>query len=90
MSLKPEVIQALEREKKLCETAIARLREKMRVWETQFGWSTHTFLEKFDSGEAGDEPEFFRWYALTQAVKDWQITYDALRELLADPEFVDA
>ncbi len=90
MSLKPEVIYALEREKKMCETAIARLQEKVQLWEKQFGWSTHTFLKRFNSGEAGDEPEFFRWYAVAQAIKDWQVTYDALQELLTDPELAGA
>ena len=48
------------------------------------------FLRKFNSGEAGDDLEFFRWYALAQAIKDWQATYDGLRELLGDSEPVGA
>lgn len=84
MSLKPEVIQALEREKKMCEIAIARLHEKVHMWENQFGWSTHMFLQKFNSGEVGDDVEYFRWYALAQAIREWQLTYDALQEVLAE------
>ena len=90
MILKPEVVHVLEREKMMCETAIKRLEEKAFLWEKQFGWSTDTFLRKFNSGEAGDDLEFFRWYALAQAIKDWQATYDGLRELLGDSEPVGA
>lgn len=90
MDLKPEVIRVLEREKRVCETAIARLRERYRSLEQQYGWSTDEFLEKFNAGKIGDDQEFFRWYALAEAVKDWQATRDGLEELLADAEMVSA
>ncbi len=90
MVLKPEIIQVLEREKAVCETAIARLREKAQLLETQFGSSTDAFLKRFNSGEAGDDPAFFCWYALAEATKDWQTTYDSLKELLADSELAGA
>ena len=35
MDLKPEVIRALDREQRVCETALARLREKTRPLEEQ-------------------------------------------------------
>ena len=90
MVLKPEIIQVLEREKAVCETAIARLKEKAQLLEKQFGWSTDAFLKLFSSGEAGDDLAFFRWYALAEAIKDWQTTYDSLKELLAGSELVSA
>jgi hypothetical protein len=90
MNLKVEVIQVLEREKKVSEAAIARLREKCRLLEQQYGWPTHEFLKKFNAGEIGDEQEFFRWYALAEALKDWQATHDSVAELLAGAEVVGA
>lgn len=90
MNLKPEVTRILAREKLVSETALARLREKTRPMELQYGWSTDTFLKKFDAGEAGDEQAFFRWYALAEAIKDWQKTWDSLEELLIDSELVSA
>ena len=59
MDLKPEVIRALDREQRVCETALARLREKTRPLEEQYGWSTDAFLKKFDAGEIGDAHAFF-------------------------------
>lgn len=90
LNLKPEVIRVLEREKAVCETAIARLREKHRPLEQQYGWTTDEFLEKFSTGEIQDDQAFFLWYALAEAVKDWQKTRDSLEELLAGSEPVSA
>ncbi len=90
MILKPEVIRALEREQRMCEMAIERLRERSYPLEQQYGWSTESFLKKFNAGETGDEQVFFRWFALAEATKDWQKTHDSLSELLANAEFVHA
>jgi len=90
VKLKPEVVRVLEREKQICETAMAHLRERSRSLEQQYGWSTDEFLSKFNAGEIGDDQEFFLWYALAEAVKDWQKTRDSLDELLAGSEPVSA
>jgi hypothetical protein len=90
MKLRPEVIRVLEREKMMCETAIAHLREKYRLLEQRYGWSTEVFLRKFNAGEIGDDQEFFLWYALAEAVKDWQKTLDSLEELLSGLELASA
>ena len=90
MNLKPEIIDVLIREKTVSEAAIVRLQEKIRPLELQYGWSTGAFLKKFDSGEAGDEQTLFRWYALAEALTDWQKTRDSLAELLHGSELVSA
>ena len=74
----------------MCETAIERLQERSRPLEQQYGWPTELFLEKFNAGEAGDEQVFFQWFAVAEAIKDWQKTYDSLNELLADAELMHA
>lgn len=86
-NLKPEVIRVLAREKMVCDTAIARLRERYGPLERQYGWTTDEFL-KFGAGEVGDDQEFFLWHALAEAVKDWQVTRTSLEELLASSETV--
>lgn len=90
MKLKPEVVRALAREKVVCETAIARLREKYSPLEQKYGWTTDEFLQKFNAGEAGDEQEFFLWYALAEAAKEWQVTRNSLEELVLSSETVSA
>ena len=47
-------------------------------------------MEKFNSGEAGDDQEFFHWHALAEAAKDWQKTRDSLEKLLRGSELVNA
>lgn len=90
MNLKPEVIQALEREVRMCKTAIDRLEERSQLLEQEYGWSTELFLQKFNAGETGDEQIFFRWYALGEAMRDWQKTKNSLNELLNNSELVRA
>ena len=90
MTLKHEIIYVLQREQTICTAALARLQEKTRPLEKQFGWSTATFLELFNAGKAGDEHDFFRWYALAEAMKEWQQTFDSIAELLVDAELVSA
>ena len=87
-NLKPEVIRVLARQKIVCDTAIARLRERYGPLERQYGWTTDEFLKKFGAGEVGDDQEFFLWHALAEAVKDWQVTRTSLEELLASSETV--
>lgn len=90
MNLKPEVIRVLGREKTMCEIAITRLRERYRLLEQQYGWSTDEFLKKFNAGEIGDDQEFFLWYALAEAERDWQVTRDSVEELLVGSEIASA
>ncbi len=90
MMLRPEIIHMLQREKAVCEAAMMRLQEKTQLLETQFGWSTQKFLELFNAGEVGDEQAFFRWYALAEALKEWQETYEYLQAMLSDVALVDA
>lgn len=66
----------------MCEIAIARLIEKCRILEEQYGLLTYEFVRKFDEGEIGDEQIFFRWYAYTEAIEDWQTTKNSVQELL--------
>jgi hypothetical protein len=81
MVLRPEIVHMLQREKAVCEAAIMCLQEKTQLLETQFGWSTQKFWELFNAGEVGDEQAFFRWYALAEALKEWQETYEYLQAM---------
>ena len=90
MVLKPELMYVLRREKMVCETAITRLQEKTQFLEERFGWSTETFLAKFNSGKVGDDLAFFRWYAFAEATREWETTYGSLQELFADSGLISA
>lgn len=80
--MKKEIIHSLEREKKISQLAINHLKDQIRSYESKFRWSTSEFLNKFDNGLIGDDEAFFKWYALAQALKDWQTTKEALEEAI--------
>ena len=78
--MRKEVIQSLERERKISQLAITHLKAQLRIFEEKFDWSTSEFIDKFDNGSIGDDEVFFKWYSLAQALKDWQNTEEALEE----------
>jgi hypothetical protein len=86
MELKPEVIKILERERKIAGLAITQLENKCRSFEQLYGLVTDEFVNKFNTGEIGDDLDFFRWYAYVEAVKDWKMTQDSLTEVLTNSE----
>jgi hypothetical protein len=86
IALHSEVVRVLERERLVCDRAMERLREESHVFETQYGWSTGVFQKKFDSGEIADDQSFFRWYALAEALKDWQQIRDELNAVISAAE----
>jgi len=40
--------------------------KKLGILEQQFGMQSDLFYQKFQSGELGDDEEFFRWHALLE------------------------
>ena len=82
--MKREVIRSLTREKAISSVAIEHLEALIGAYEEKYGWTTEEFIQKFEGGVVGDEEDFFKWYALAQALRDWQATKSALEEILAD------
>jgi hypothetical protein len=80
--MRKEVIQSLERERKISQLAISHLKDQIIIYEKKYTWSTAEFLTKFDSGMIGDDEAFFKWYALAQALRDWKTTKEALEEAI--------
>jgi hypothetical protein len=85
MNLKPEIVHVLQREKAVCKAAITRLQAEIMPLEKEFGWVTEEFLQQFNNGQAGDEQEFFRWYALAEAINEWQDRLTYIRKLTITP-----
>ncbi len=90
IKLKQEIVRILEREKIVSTQAIERLSEKAAFLEKEYGWATALFLQKFNRGEIGDDPAFFRWYALAEAIADWKKTLREVEAVLEDAEVVSA
>jgi len=82
VNLKQEVIQSIKREDSICNIAIDHLKKSCHDFEKKYHMSTGSFLKKFNKGKLGDEQDFFKWYSVSEGVKDWLKTRSALREIL--------
>ena len=45
--------------------------ERCTTFEQRYGMSTETFLERFEAGALGDQPEWFDWHAAAQGKQLW-------------------
>ncbi len=41
-----------------------------------------TFLKKFESGQVGDESDFFDWYAFAKLLERWRKVQSAIRSAI--------
>ncbi len=48
------------------------LQNELRAFERKYSQSTSDFLSEFESGKAGDNQDFFKWFASAIALKDWK------------------
>lgn len=63
------VRQSVSKEKRIVERKIERYRERVNEFEEEFDMDSEEFLEMFESGELGDDQEWFEWKANYQALK---------------------
>jgi hypothetical protein len=65
------------------ETDLARVRrdeflKDCQVFETRYNLSSDEFLERFESGELGDDADFFSWLFVKEAYDKWERRYQIL------------
>lgn len=59
---------------------LEKFREKLEEFEDKYDMTSKEFIEKFESGEIGDDQDFFEWYAVYQSKQHWKEKTDKLRE----------
>jgi hypothetical protein len=79
MQLTHEAKTSLAREYALCSSAIAFYKKALKEFEHKYRLTTRAFLKQFEAGEAGDDTDFFDWYAFARLLAQWQKTQAALR-----------
>jgi len=79
MYLTNEVKTSLKREYALCSNAIAFYKKAIKEFEQKYHISTQSFLKKFESGQMGDDIDYFDWYAYARLLDQWQKTQSAIR-----------
>lgn len=83
--LKPLVQAALHNERRLLEAGIERSHERLRKWETRFGFSTPEFVRRFENDELEETLEFAEWIGEHRLLERLEEKVLALREV----EFAD-
>jgi len=63
------IVEALQRERALLRVKARILRSRVEDFEKRFNIKSEEFLEKFESGELGDDEEFFLWWSFLQALR---------------------
>ena len=57
---------SLKREYILYSNAMAYYKKALDDFEEKYQLATKTFLKRFESGEMGDEADYFDWYAFAR------------------------
>ena len=77
-----EIKTSLKREYDLYSNAIAFYNNALKEWEQKYQLSTETFLERFESGQLGDDADYFDWYAFANLLTRWQTAQSAIRSAI--------
>ncbi|AAM05014.1 TPA: hypothetical protein HA338_17345 [Methanosarcina acetivorans] len=67
-----EVIRAaLEQNERIAKYKIKKYSDICGNFENKYGMSSDLFVKKFDSGDLGDDEDFFDWYAAKRGLDIW-------------------
>ena len=82
MEQSSEIKTSLEREYDLYSNAMTFYEGALKQLEEKHQLDTRTFIEKFESGQLGDEPDFFDWYAFAELLEQWRKAQSAIRSAI--------
>ncbi|AKB31862.1 hypothetical protein MSSIH_1172 [Methanosarcina siciliae HI350] len=67
-----EVIRAaLDQNERVAKYKIKKYSGICENFENKYGMDSDHFMEKFDSGDLGDDDDFFDWYAAKKGLDIW-------------------
>ena len=73
---------AIRRELKILKAKLEGFEKEMHKFESEHRLNSKEFYEKFESGELGDNEEYFTWWSAIHAQKSIQARMETLQELL--------
>ena len=86
------IAESIASHRGFAQRRLAAYRARCTTFEQRYGMSTETFLERFEAGALGDQPEWFDWYAAAQGNRSgvgntlsWRTSHDHARVLWLDP-----
>ena len=77
-----EIKISLKREYDLYSNAMAFYKNALKEFEQKHKLSTRTFLKRFESGQLGDEGDYFDWYAFAKLLARLRKTQSAIRSAI--------
>ena len=77
-----EIKISLKREYDLYTSAMAFYKTALKEFEQKHKVNTRTFVKKFESGQLGDESDFFDWYAFAKLLDRWRTAQTAIRSAI--------
>jgi hypothetical protein len=61
VALKPLLESAIQSELRLLDLGLARTTERLRAFETQYGFTSEEFTRRFEAGEVDESLDFIEW-----------------------------
>jgi hypothetical protein len=78
---KPVILEALSGPLAVARARYLKFERECKGFEIKHQMSSDLFLEKFESGEMGDETQWFDWYADIRGKNIWGKKYQILNEI---------
>ena len=77
-----EIKISLKREYDLYTNALAFYKNTLKEFERKHRLSTQVFLKRFESGQLGDEADYFDWYAFAKLLAKWRKAQSAIQSAI--------
>ena len=77
-----EIKTSLKREYDLYSNAMVFYKKTLKEFEQKHRLSTQVFLKRFESGQLGDEADYFDWYAFAKLLAKWRKAQSIIRSAI--------
>ena len=75
------IAESITSHREFAQRRLAASVARCAMFAQRYGMSTATFLEQFEAGTLGDQPEWFDWYAAAQGKQIWSRKHAILAHL---------
>lgn len=73
--------EALEKQMDFAHTRFMKFDKECKKFESEYEMSSNQFLSRFESGELGDDLQWFDWYAALRGRMLWEKKHKILSEI---------
>lgn len=73
--------ELLDSEIKRLSNKISTLSEELKIYEDKYKMKSDAFIDSFNSGDLGDNEDYFSWYAIYDIMLQVKIKLDSLESI---------